>query len=326
MPAAGILLLLFLFARLVPRFSGMQKSYHVFMNVVPAFDRVMDLIEACEAAAEPSVELPADAERSLVPLSQVELRGVRFGYSDEPEALVLDGFDLVLEARRTTALVGPSGAGKSTVVDLVMGLLRPQAGAILIDDVALGPATLRAWRRHVGYVSQEPFLFHDSIRANLLWASPDATDEACWEALSKAAAAGFVSRLPDGIDTIVGDRGSLVSGGERQRLVLARALLREPALLVLDEATSALDAGSEAEVLAAIRGLRGRATIFVISHRLSTIRDADVIHVIDAGRVVESGTWDELAARAAGPFRELCRLQGRLDLLGSEPSPATDVP
>lgn len=319
-PAAGILLLLFLFARLVPRFSSMQTSYHMFMNVMPAFDRVMDLIEEYEAVAELSVPPNEAAERRLTLTTQVELRGVRFGYAGgASHAPALDGLDLVLPARRTTALVGASGAGKSTVADMVLGLLRPEAGTILIDETPLGPDTLREWRRQVGYVPQDPFLFHDTIRANLLWAQPDATEEECWEALRMAAAAAFVARLPGGLDSVVGDRGTLISGGERQRLVLARALLRDPALLVLDEATSALDAASEAEVQEAIRGLRGRTTIFVISHRLSTIRDADTIHVMDAGRVVESGTWEELAGRPSGPFRELCRLQGLLDPAAGRP-------
>jgi ATP-binding cassette, subfamily C, bacterial len=319
-PAAGILLLLFLFARLVPRFSSMQTSYHMFMSVVPAFDRVMDLIEQYEAAAEPS-DLPKEvAEPRLTLTTRVELRGVRFGYAGASHVPALNGLDLVLPARRTTALVGASGAGKSTVADMVLGLLRPDAGTILIDDTPLGPDTLREWRRQVGYVPQDPFLFHDTIRANLLWARPDATEEECWEALRMAAAAAFVARLPGGMDAVVGDRGTLISGGERQRLVLARALLRDPALLVLDEATSALDAASEAEVQEAIRGLRGRTTIFVISHRLSTIRDADTIHVMDAGRVVESGTWEELAGRPSGPFRELCRLQGLVDPIAARPA------
>lgn len=315
--AAGILLLLFLFARLVPRFSGVQKSYHLFMNAVPAFDRVMDLIESLEAAdagsdgaegAEAPTPIAPSGFREL--RSGVELRAVRFGYGGDEGAAVLDGLNLVLPTRRTTALVGPSGAGKSTVADLVMGLLRPDAGTVLVDGTPLSGAAIGAWRSRVGYVPQDPFLFHDTIRTNLLWARPDATEEECWEALRMAAAAGFVERLPGGMDSVVGDRGTLISGGERQRLVLARALLRDPALLVLDEATSALDARSEAEVQAAIRGLRGRTTILVISHRLSSIRDADTIHVLEDGRVVETGTWDQLVARREGPFAELCRLQG----------------
>ena len=309
-PVAGILLLLFLFARLVPRFSNMQSSYHMFVSVVPAFDRVMDLIEEYEASAEPP-DVPEDAiDRQLTLTTQVELCGVRFGYRGASDPPALNGLDLVLPARQTTALVGASGAGKSTVADLVLGLLQPDSGAILVDGTPLGPETLDEWRRQVGYVPQDPFLFHDTIRANLLWARPDASEEDCWAALRMAAAEEFVAQLPDGLDAVVGDRGALVSGGERQRLVLARALLRDPALLVLDEATSALDAASEAEVLEAIRGLRGRTTILIISHRLSTIRDADAIHVMDAGRVVESGNWEELARRPAGVFRELCRLQG----------------
>jgi ATP-binding cassette subfamily C protein len=309
-PPAGLLLLLFLFARLVPRFSSAQTSYHAFINLVPAFDRCMDLIEAAEAAREPTADgLPVRLG------DRVELQDVRFSYVDA-SAPVLDGFDLVIPARRTTAVVGPSGAGKSTVADLVMGLLQPDAGVVRVDDVALGPGNRRAWRRQIGYVPQEPFLFHDTIRANLLWARPDASEEQCWEALRMAAAEDFVARFPAGLDTVVGDRGALVSGGERQRLVLARALLRSPALLVLDEATSALDPKNELEVRAAVRGLHGKTTILIISHRLSSIRDADRIHVIDRGRITESGTWEELAARPRGVFREMCRLQGLVELDG----------
>jgi ABC-type multidrug transport system fused ATPase/permease subunit len=161
----------------------------------------------------------------------------------------------------------------------------------------------------VGYVPQDAFLFHDSIRRNLIWARPGATEDEVVGALRQASAE-FVLRLPDGLDTVVGDRGVLLSAGQRQRVALARALLRQPALLVLDEATSALDSENERAIQAATRSLHGRVTVLVIAHRLSTVREADRIHVLEAGRVVEAGTWSELVSRSEGRFRALCEAQG----------------
>ena len=305
-PVAALLLLLYLFARLVPRFSGVQKSYHQFLNVLPAFSRVMELIRRCEDAAE----VPATTEKSVSLDRGIQLQGVRFGYSGKDDGIVLRDLDLWIGARETTALVGPSGAGKSTVADLIMGLLIPDQGSVLVDGVPLTPDRLRAWRRQIGYVPQEPFLFHETVRENLLWARPDATEDDLWTALRLASAETFVSRLPHGLETVVGDRGVLVSGGERQRLVLARALLRNPALLVMDEATSALDGHHESEIMEAIAGLRGRMTILIITHRIATVRQADCVHLLQDGKVLESGTWDDLLESEGGRFRELCRIQG----------------
>ena len=217
---------------------------------------------------------------------------------------------LIIRAHATTAIVGPSGAGKSTFADLLMGLLSPSSGQLLVDDVPLSPERLQAWRSQIGYVAQETFLFHDTVRANLAWASPGADDGAVWRALEQAAAADFVRALPAGLDTIVGDRGVLLSGGERQRLSLARALLRQPQLLILDEATSSLDSENERRIQAAIDHLHEQITIVVITHRLSTIRNADMIYVVERGRVVESGSWPALLTGAVGRFRALCDAQG----------------
>jgi len=225
------------------------------------------------------------------------------------ERAAVDGVALRIPARRTTAVVGPSGSGKSTLADLVMGLVRPTAGRVVVDGRELDEAWMRGWREGIGYVAQDTVLFHDSVRANLRWARPDATDEELWEALRASAADGFVQALPEGIATVIGDRGVRLSGGERQRLALARALLRRPSLLILDEATSALDTENERRIRDAIAALHGRTTILMITHRLSSVRDADAIHVMEGGRVIESGDWASLVANPLGRFRALWRSQ-----------------
>lgn len=304
-PSSEGLLLLFLFARIMPRFATIQQSYQGFVNLLPAFATVMEMQARCEAVAEPK----AGRVEEVTLRHGIQFEQVSFSYRDDDTTSVMRNLDLIVKAGQTTAIVGPSGAGKSTIADLVMGLLVPDQGHVLVDRMPLTPDRMKAWRDQIGYVSQDTFLFHDTIRANLLWARPDARAEEIDRALRLAAAEEFVFDLPDGLDTILGDRGVLVSGGERQRLALARALLRRPSLLILDEATSSLDSENELRIQRAIEKLRGHMTILVISHRLSTIRGADVICVLEQGRLVESGTWDSLVAKEKGRFRALCRAQ-----------------
>lgn len=302
---AGLLMLLYLFARLVPMLSGLQRSFQSVLARLPSVERVDEAIREFESHREqaPGSEEAPSCRRA------VELRGVTFRYESAEERRVLQGIDMVVPAGRTTAVVGPSGSGKSTAADILIGLLEPDSGAMLVDGQEVSGPLRRAWRRQVAYVAQDVFLFHDTVRANLLVGDPEASDERLWEVLDQAAA-GFVRDLPKGLDTVVGDRGSSLSGGERQRLALARALLRRPQLLVLDEATSSLDAFNEARVQEAVRALRGKVTLLVIAHRLATVRDADVIYVLDEGRIVESGSWDELMSRGSGALRELAVAQG----------------
>ena len=250
--------------------------------------------------------------------SELRLENVSFRYDEVAGPDVLEGLSLAIPAGRTIAITGPSGSGKSTLADLVMGLLEPTRGWLTIDGAALVPARARAWRRSIAYVPQECFLFRDSVRANLLWARPDASDRDLWSALKLAAADGFVSALPRGLDTVIGDRGLRLSGGERQRVALARAVLRQPRLLVLDEATSALDNDNERLVQAAIERMHGLTTIMVIAHRLTTIRTADEIVVLAEGRMLERGTWDELVDRRGGWLSTT--------LKGYEPSLETALP
>ena len=236
---------------------------------------------------------------------------VSFRYSDTA-APALDRVTIDMPSGRTTAIVGASGAGKSTLADLVMGLLTPSSGAVTIGGRPLDAGSVAAWRRSVGYVAQDGFLLHDTIRNNLRWARPSATDAEMWNALDQASARMFVEAHPDGLDAVVGDRGIRLSGGERQRLVLARALIVHPSVLILDEATSALDALNEAAILTTIGSLKGRLTIVLITHRIAATRSADLVYVLDGGRVVERGAWTELAARPDGAFRALVDAQ-RLD-------------
>jgi ATP-binding cassette subfamily C protein len=304
-PAAGLLLLLFLFNRMIPLFNSIQQSYQQYLNALPAFAGVMDIQTRCEAAAEPRVR-SADAVEFR---ESVRFEGVSFAYGGEGTSPAIRDLDLTIKAGETTAIVGPSGAGKSTLADLVMGLILPDQGSVLVDGKPLSPKRIKSWRDQIGYVAQDTFLFNDTVRANLLWARPDVGEEEIRQALRLAGAEEFVSELPDGLETILGDRGVRLSGGERQRLALARALLREPSLLILDEATSALDSENERRIQRAIEGLHGRMTILIITHRLSTIRGADIIHVLESGRLVESGRWESLVGEEGGRFSALARAQ-----------------
>jgi ATP-binding cassette subfamily C protein len=305
-PTAGIFLLLFLFARIIPRISSMQQSFHQLVNTLPSFANVIEMQTRCEAAVEPR---PVRSEQVRFQ-DHIRFEQVSFSYEHGGSPLVICDLDLVIRAGETTAIVGPSGAGKSTIADLVMGLIAPGRGRVLVDDIVIDAERMRSWRDQIGYVAQDTFLFNDTVLANLRWACPDATDEEIKQALRLAAAEEFVYVLPDGMETILGDRGVRLSGGERQRLALARALLRKPSLLILDEATSALDSENEKRIQSAIEQLHGYMTILIITHRLSTVREADVIHVLEQGSLVEFGDWDMLIAKEEGRFRALCRAQG----------------
>ncbi|MBV8642650.1 MAG: ATP-binding cassette domain-containing protein, partial [Candidatus Eremiobacteraeota bacterium] len=220
---------------------------------------------------------------------------VRFSYS--PERSALDGVTFRIEPGQMAAFVGPSGAGKTTITQLVPRFYDPQEGAVRVDGHDVRDLTLASLREHIGIVTQETYLFHDTIATNLRYARPDATDAELFGAARAANIHEFVASLPDGYETVVGERGHKLSGGERQRLAIARVLLKNPRILVLDEATSALDSANEAAIQAALVPLMEGRTSLVIAHRLSTILNADVIFVVEAGRIAEHGTHAELLAR-----------------------------
>jgi ATP-binding cassette subfamily C protein len=300
---ASILLLLAIFTRLIPRLAAGQNQLQAFLSELPAFENLMTIYRECVANAE--VAGAAGPGPSLA--HEIRLERVGFRY-DAQRPMVLADLSLTIAAGKVTAIVGSSGAGKSTVADLVNGLLSPLTGRVLVDGVELTAQTARAWRRDVGYVAQDTVLFHDSVRANLRWAKPEASEEEMRVCLSLAAAE-FVFELPQGLDTTVGDRGMLLSHGQRQRIALARALLRKPGLLILDEATSSLDLDNEKRILDAIEHLHGRTTVLLIAHRVSAIQRAEIIYVLDNGSVAEWGDWHTLSTRPSHRVGSLFRLQ-----------------
>lgn len=256
------------------------------------------------------IEERPGAEALVAVKGRVEFRGVRFAY-DAGDGEVLRGIDLTAEPGTSVALVGPSGAGKSTLVDLIPRFYDPDAGAVLLDGRDLRDLTLASLRAAVGVVTQDVILFNDTVRANIAYGRPEARREEIEAAARAANADEFIRRLPHGYDTVIGDRGLKLSGGQRQRLSIARAILSNPPVMILDEATSALDTESEQLVQEAIDRLMAARTTFVIAHRLSTIQNADRICVLDAGRIVQSGTHAELLA-AGGLYGRLHELQFRV--------------
>jgi subfamily B ATP-binding cassette protein MsbA len=240
--------------------------------------------------------VPSDGQREAMPLRhQLRIDGLTAFYSAGTE--VLQDLSMVIPAGKRVALVGPSGAGKTTLFSILLRFVAPTGGSIYWDDADLTELRIPSVRGQLAWVPQEPVLFSGTVRHNLLLGRADATEPEIWEALRRAHAESFVKRLPLGLEEQVGERGGLLSGGERQRLAIARAFLRGPSLLLLDEPTSALDAAAELEVQRGLAELMRGRTSLVIAHRLSTVRGADLIYVLDGGKVVEQGTHAELSAK-----------------------------
>ncbi len=276
--------------RLAEGFGNIQKS-------LAAADRVFAILDE-----EPEVQDKENAQPLQVKSGKVEVCHVAFSY--EPENPVLTDLDFVAEPGQTIAVVGPSGAGKTTIANLLPRFYDVTGGAIFIDGKDIRDVTVGSLRDNIGMVPQDTLLFNTTIKENVLYGRLDATDEEVWAAIRAANAEKFIKELPHGIDTKVGDRGLVLSGGQRQRIAIARAILKDPKILILDEATSALDTESEKIVQDALDKLMVGRTSFVIAHRLSTIKNADVILVLNHGVIAEKGTHDELMAKG-GLYYEL---------------------
>jgi subfamily B ATP-binding cassette protein MsbA len=287
---------------------GLSTLNAVLQEGLGAFERMLDVIDL-----EPRIKDRPRAAPLRVERGAIAFRDVRFSYGDGGAAL--NGFSLDVPAGATTALVGESGAGKSTVFSLLTRLYEAQSGSILIDGQAIADATIASLRSNIAIVSQEAVLFNDTVLANIAFGGPGASEAEIVAAARAAAAESFIRSLPQGYQTVVGEGGQNLSGGQRQRIAIARAFLKDAPILLLDEATSALDSESEALIQDALKRLASGRTTIVIAHRLATVREADLIAVLDRGRVVEAGTHAALAAKG-GVYSRFAALQFR-----AEPAP-----
>jgi subfamily B ATP-binding cassette protein MsbA len=267
--------------------KGISAINNTLQQGIAAAERVFDVLDVNIDVAEKkdAIELPPVKE-------SIEFTDVRFKYDDDTE--VLKGVNLKVPAGEVLAIVGSSGGGKTTLVNLIPRFYDVTSGTLSIDGIDIRDATLKSLRKQIGIVTQQTILFNDTVRYNIAYGSPDASEEQIRDAARAAHALGFIEQLPNGLDTIIGESGARLSGGERQRLSIARAILKNAPILILDEATSSLDTESEHEVQQAIENLVQSRTTFVIAHRLSTIRNADRIIVIQDGQIVEKGTHDTL--------------------------------
>jgi ATP-binding cassette, subfamily B, bacterial len=291
---------IFIVQRLLWPLTRLGETFDLYQRAMASTRRILDLLAVPAAITDGPRRLPGPAQGA------VRFDGVRFSYASGGE--VLHGLDLEFPAGRTTAIVGATGAGKSTIVKLLLRLYDPQEGAVRLDGTDIRELHLTDLRAAYGLVSQDVFLFHGTVRENIAYGRPDATDAQVVAAAEIAEAHEFIAGLPHGYDTVVGERGQKLSGGQRQRVSIARAVLADPPVLILDEATSAVDNETEAAIQRSLAKVsRGRTTI-LIAHRLSTVRHAHRIHVLEAGRVVEAGTHEELLDHG-GLYAALWRVQ-----------------
>ncbi|HWG24493.1 ABC transporter ATP-binding protein [Actinospica sp.] len=291
-------------------FTSLTGSVTVLLNLAPVVSKGLESVRSVGEVLE-APDLESNEGKAVVDdtAGRFDFRDVGFAYPDSASPSVLH-FDLTIEPGQTVALVGASGAGKSTVLNLVIGFLRPTSGRIELDGRDMQNLDLRTFRRFVSIVPQETILFEGTIRQNVGYGLDRVDDDAITAALHDANALEFVERLPAGLDTVVGERGARLSGGQKQRLAIARAVIRDPRVLILDEATSALDTRSEALIQEALQRLMHGRTTFVVAHRLSTVRNADRIVVMDGGQVAQVGTHESLL-QTQGAYARLHEAQTR---------------
>ena len=292
--------LVYMTQRLLWPLTRLGETFDLYQRAMASTRRILDLLAVTPTITPGARRLPEPVH------GEIRFDAVGFSYSSGTP--VLEDFDLEVPAGETHAIVGSTGAGKSTVVKLLLRLYEPTAGSVSIDDTDIRELAFGSLRGAIGYVGQDVFLFQGTVRENIAYGRPDAEADEVVEAAQRAEAHQFILGLPDGYDTVVGERGQKLSGGQRQRLSIARAMLRDPRILVLDEATSSVDNETEAAIQRSLEAVGRDRTVLVIAHRLSTVRHADRIHVLERGRVVEAGAHDELVG-GGGLYAALWRVQ-----------------
>jgi ABC-type multidrug transport system fused ATPase/permease subunit len=284
--------------------GGMAEIYSKIQKTIGASERLLDIMK--EESETPMKEMQQPARKFQ---GRIEFQNIGFSYPSRKDVTVLKNISFNIKQGERVALVGPSGAGKSTVIQLLVGFHKPLTGTILIDGQPSANYHILELRKNIGIVPQEIILFGGTIRENIAYGKPDATETEISDAARKANAAEFIDSFPKGLDTVVGERGVKLSGGQKQRIAIARAILKDPAILVLDEATSSLDSASEILVQQALDELMKGRTSIIIAHRLSTIRKADRIFVLNKGELIEEGNHAELMRNEDGLYRHLIHLQ-----------------
>jgi ATP-binding cassette subfamily B protein len=300
---ADLLTFIFYTAFIGGSVGGLGDIYAQLQKTIGASDRILEILE------DPSeVQLDGEVEQNIN-FGAIELKNIHFSYPSRPSVEILKGITIRIEPGQKVAIVGTSGTGKSTLAQLMMRFYEPNSGEILLNGENINSYSVNAWRKMLALVPQEVLLFGGSIRENIAYGKPGATQEDIEHAAEQAYARDFIESFPEKWDTLVGERGVKLSGGQRQRIAIARAILKNPKFLLLDEATSALDSESEKWVQSALEELMKNRTSLIIAHRLSTIRSADQIIVMESGKIVEAGTHEELLAKKQSIYRKMVKLQ-----------------
>ena len=283
---ASISMILFAFFRMMPVIGIVIQSRSEIKGFLPAFEQIETLAKNARNMQQ------SDGVKKFENFSEIQLKNLSFSYKSRDN--VLKDINLSIKEGDNIAIIGASGSGKTTLTDIILGLYSPSSGSLEVDNINIEEFSMESYRKKIGYVPQEPFLFNKTIYENFKWAKPSCSEDEIWNALEIANSRDFVKALPEGLHTNLGDRGDSLSGGQRQRIALARAIIKKPLILVLDEATSSLDNESEKFIQKSINELSKNLTLITIAHRLSTIVNSDHIYVMKNGTIVESGTYDDL--------------------------------
>ena len=301
---ADLLTFIFYTAFIGGSVGGLGDIYAQLQKTIGASDRILEIL------GDPSeIDLTRDSSSSAVSFGQIKVQDLEFSYPSRPSVQIIKGINFTIEPGQKVAIVGTSGTGKSTLAQLFMRFYEPNAGSISLGDRSIADIDITEWRKMVALVPQEVLLFGGTIRENIAYGKPGATQTEIESAAELAYAKEFIESFPEKWDTMVGERGVKLSGGQRQRIAIARAILKNPKFLLLDEATSALDSESEKWVQSALEELMKNRTSLIIAHRLSTIRSADLIIVMEEGKIVESGSHEELMKKKSGIYQNMVKLQ-----------------